>query len=487
MLRTMLIVLLVIASSTYVAARDTVLWRNIRNLSFQYRKVENDSLEAFSRQLLETARQQDDHEAQAMIHVMLGSLQIDRRNKQAAFEEFSQVVDIAETYDLMKQAEKPQFRFLYETTIPTYAQLAMLCDDLGKPELCLRYAKRGLEWVEHCDDKEAIAFATGILSEMLVQHGGQVMVVTPKDTDSEEAGTLPPLTDPPTDPPTDPLPDPLPDPPLSEPVDSHPTMSVVDTIVSEKMVTQTEYLPFHFLISRPWFFSFVFGMPVLAFLIYIIQWLKQRRIERQAELQAEASYREGQEQERSRLARELHDGVSNQLLAIEMKLRAEGGLSPQAIEMLSESREQVRRVSHELLPPEFEHATLDDVLADYAASMDGTGGHTVNYTSTPSDADWSGLPQLTALEVYRIVQEAVGNAMKHSHATTVSIGMHQGDDGLLTVIVSNDGIQDTDKESPAGIGLRTMQQRATVIGGTITFHQIPFGHVVKLVVNTKQP
>ena len=487
MLRTMLIVLLVIASPANVAARDTVLWRNIRNLSFQYRKVENDSLEAFSRQLLETARQQDDHEAQAMIHVMLGSLQIDRRDKQAAFEEFSQVVDIAETYDLMKQAEKPQFRFLYETTIPTYAQLAMLCDDLGKPELCLRYAKRGLEWVEHCDDKEAIAFATGILSEMLVQHGGQVMVVTPKDTDSEEAGTLPPLTDPPTDPPTDPLPDPLPDPPLSEPVDSHPTMSVVDTIVSEKMVTQTEYLPFHFFISRPWLFSFVFGMPTLAFLVYIMQWLKQRRIERQAKLQAEASYREGQEQERSRLARELHDGVSNQLLAIEMKLRDEEGLSPQAIEMLSESREQVRRVSHELLPPEFESATLDDVLADYTDSMDGTGNCTVSYTSTPPDADWSQLPRMTALEVYRIVQEAVANAMKHGHATTVSIGMHQGDNGQLTVIVSNDTAQDTDKRQPAGIGQRTMQQRATAIGGTITFHKIPYGHVVKLVVNTNRP
>lgn len=228
--------------------------------------------------------------------------------------------------------------------------------------------------------------------------------------------------------------------------------------------------------------SVLYALP-LACTFISIWWL---HIRREAGHKLEEVYREGQEQERSRLARELHDGVSNQLLALEMKLRDETSLPPQTIEMLSESREQVRRVSHELLPPEFEHTTLDDVLDNYAALMDGTGGCAVSYISTPVDADWCTLPQKTALEVYRIVQEAVGNAIKHSHATTVSIGMHQGNNGILTVIVSNDGHGETDAEWSVGIGHRSMHQRAAAICGTVTYQKVPFGYLVKLVVNTRR-
>lgn len=60
--------------------------------------------------------------------------------------------------------------------IPTYAQLALLCDELGKPEKSLSYARTGLKWVEHLDNKEAAAFATGILTEMTVKHSKQLTI-----------------------------------------------------------------------------------------------------------------------------------------------------------------------------------------------------------------------------------------------------------------------------------------------------------------------
>lgn len=463
MQRTVLFVLLMLATVNGVEARDTVLWRGVSDVGIIYRQGLRDSAQAKALQLLETARKQADFEVQAMMHVLIGTALSEKGDKVAALAELSQGADIAETHNLLKTAKKPQFRFLYQTLIPTYAHLVLLCDELGKPEKCLHYAQKGLEWTANCDDKKAAAFSAGILTEMLVKHGGQMAVTTPRDTGKATPAAQPTPTKT----------------PVATPAEDK--QAKTDTIIREKVVTHTELVPMEAVNKR--LVVGLFSVVGLAFLLYIVwQRRRRRRTEQEAEQQAEARFREGQEEERSRLARELHDGVGNQLLAIEMKLRDEGGLSTKAIEMLSESRQQVRRVSHELLPPEFEHTTLDAVLRNYAEAMDGAGACAVSYSSTPAGADWSRLSQPMSLEVYRIVQEAVGNAMKHGMATTVSIGMHQNDDGQLTVIVSNDGSCPTDGERPAGIGLRTMKQRAAAIGGTITFHQLPFGYVVKLVV-----
>ena len=194
--------------------------------------------------------------------------------------------------------------------------------------------------------------------------------------------------------------------------------------------------------------------------------LRQRRFRRrinQLKETSESRYLEGKEEERNRLAKEMHDGVSNQLLAIEMKLQSDG-LTPQTMQMLSESREQVRRVSHELMPPDFEYATLDDILRNYVEELDGAKGCELTYRSQPEDADWASVPKSKALGIYRIVQEAVGNALKHSDATQISVVL-QWKDGI-SVTVANDGMQM--QPGGSGIGLRTMQQRADAIGGTIT-------------------
>ena len=348
--------------------------------------------------------------------------------------------------------------------IPAYAQLSLLCDELGYERKCIDYAKTGLEWTKQCNDKKTIAFPTSILMEMLVKHEGNVTVIQTEETvhiaksESQQ---------------------PTQKAPLDSDVSPHKEHSSPDTISQEPTRTRIQYV-----VPKskfPMTIVILLGVVLFSFLIYILWlWHKRNNMRLQAQRQAEESFHEGQEQERSRLAKELHDGVSNQLLAIEMKLSTDG-LTPQTMQLLNESREQVRRVSHELLPPEFTHTTLDQVITAYAESMNGLNACNVSCTITPDNADWNNVSPKTALEIYRIAQEAIGNALKHAKATTISIGLHLNEDHILTLTVSDDGTTEPETSSQ-GIGLSTMQQRAALIGGTLTFHHFKYGKTMKLTV-----
>lgn len=207
------------------------------------------------------------------------------------------------------------------------------------------------------------------------------------------------------------------------------------------------------------------ALVILLFVaLYLFRQQRLRHKINQLKETSESRYLEGKEEERNRLAKEMHDGVSNQLLAIEMKLQSDG-LTPQTLQMLSESREQVRRVSHELMPPDFDHATLDEIMRSYVEALNGAKGCELTYRSEPSDADWTCVPKDKALGIYRIVQEAVGNALKHSGAAQVSVVLQRKEGIRLTV--ANDG-KAMENVKNGGIGLRTMQQRADAIGGVIT-------------------
>ena len=152
----------------------------------------------------------------------------------------------------------------------------------------------------------------------------------------------------------------------------------------------------------------------------------------------------------------------------------------QTRKLLTESRERIRQVSHELMPPEFSHNTLDEVLTHYIDSINGALGCEVTYQSLPDDAPWNEIPQETALEVYRIVQEAVSNALKHAKASLIAVGMKKDSDSI-TLTVADNGTRTDHVSSADGIGSRTIQNRAKAINGTLTIQDTQFGAVLQLV------
>ena len=239
---------------------------------------------------------------------------------------------------------------------------------------------------------------------------------------------------------------------------------------------------------------------LIVVLLFIAYAIRQRYIRRhtlqEAEQEQNRRYLEGMENERTRLAKELHDGVSNQLLAIEMKLNDNTNgndngngndnenLKPntdrkweQARRMLKESREQVRRVSHELMPPEFAFAHLGEVVEDFIEYMDGTNGIAMHFESKAKDECYKSIPPAHALEIYRIVQEAMTNAVKHADPKDIFVMIKDEGDTMNIRITDNGAPR---QGGTHGIGLRTMSQRADAIGATLTIDRITYATVVTL-------
>lgn len=179
------------------------------------------------------------------------------------------------------------------------------------------------------------------------------------------------------------------------------------------------------------------------------------------------SYLAGLENERERLSRELHDGVANDLLAIEMDLRQTPGCDGKTLRRLGEARQSVRDISHGLLPPAFREATLDDVLWDYLGQADERATAKVAYRCLTPEAPWERLPQTAALSVYRIVQEAVGNSLKHASASRIDVSIGLSPDGRLTLDVTDDGRSIPSRPRRLTAGQDTMRRRAADLGGQL--------------------
>lgn len=219
-------------------------------------------------------------------------------------------------------------------------------------------------------------------------------------------------------------------------------------------------------------------MAIMAFVsLYFIQKQKLRieRQKREAEAQkrefetlqrdternATRAYLKELEQERNRLAKELHDGVCNDLYALEMNAST---LNESWKELLRTSRENIRRVSHELLPPTFQETTLKQVLQNYAERMTSAPCK-VTLTTLPEECDWSVLPETYCLNIYRIIQEATGNALKHASPTEIHLTLEWKLPNLELTISHNGKFSST---SEKGIGLQTMKERVMAMKGHIS-------------------
>lgn len=219
-------------------------------------------------------------------------------------------------------------------------------------------------------------------------------------------------------------------------------------------------------------------MAIMAFVsLYFIQKQKLRieRQKREAEAQkrefetlqrdternATRAYLKELEKERNRLAKELHDGVCNDLYALEMNAST---LNEPWKELLRTSRENIRRVSHELLPPTFQETTLKQVLQNYAERMTFASCK-VTLTTLPEECDWSVLPETYCLNIYRIIQEATGNALKHASPTEIHLTLEWKLPNLELAISHNGKFISNSRK---GIGLQTMKERVMAMKGHIS-------------------
>ena len=201
---------------------------------------------------------------------------------------------------------------------------------------------------------------------------------------------------------------------------------------------------------------------LLAFGIVLI--LYKRRIANQRyELNLRRKYIEGLENERARLARELHDGVCNDLLGLQILMTTSD--KEQTIPILKDIMIGVRQISHDLMPPRFAHADIAKVTADYVTHYP-LANCKINFQATDTDR-WQHIDQAKAFEIYRIVQELMGNIAKHANAHIINVYMTYEKWGQIVLEVENDGAQPQLKDSTNGIGLYTTTDRVLGMNGEI--------------------
>ena len=178
-----------------------------------------------------------------------------------------------------------------------------------------------------------------------------------------------------------------------------------------------------------------------------------------------------QEDERSRIARELHDDVSQRLAVLKIDLTVLGRfvngegkpLAAQALANVDAIGGDVRDLSHRLHPARLRMMGLAPAIAGLQAELTRPD---VNIEFTHDAMPWE-LPRETTVSLYRVVQEALHNALKHSKARTIRIDLRSsGDDLRLTV--ADDGVGfDAEGGVSSGLGLTSMKERVEALGGTL--------------------
>lgn len=218
---------------------------------------------------------------------------------------------------------------------------------------------------------------------------------------------------------------------------------------------------------------------LLAFGIVLI--LYKRRIANQRyELNLRRKYIEGLESERARLARELHDGVCNDLLGLQILMTTSD--KEQTIPILKDIMIGVRQISHDLMPPRFAHADIAKVAADYVTHYP-LANCKINFQATDTDR-WQHIDQAKAFEIYRIVQELMGNIAKHANAHIINVSMTYEKWGQIVLEIENDGAQPQLKDSPNGIGLYTTTDRVLGMNGEIKRSQTNGMYKVEIKLNS---
>jgi signal transduction histidine kinase len=229
-----------------------------------------------------------------------------------------------------------------------------------------------------------------------------------------------------------------------------------------------------------WFWALPVGL--VAALAWTAHRIRLRIIEKQERELSALNERlmKAQEQERMRIAGELHDSVMQEMLAVTMilgtaKRRIPDGSDAKtkvdtAQEKLINLGAEIRRLSHDLHPPILQQAGLPQAVCAYCEEFSGASGLPV---SCEADEGVSQLSRGAALALFRITQEALGNAAKYARATRITVRLARID-GRVSLSVADDGIGfDAGRERAGGLGLIMMRERATQLNGTFDVDTAP--------------
>lgn len=204
--------------------------------------------------------------------------------------------------------------------------------------------------------------------------------------------------------------------------------------------------------------------------------LELETIRRQQQIEVLKSTMQGEEYERKRLSRELHDGIGAMLSSIIMKLsvlKTEGGRSSktynEAIDLLHETASEVRRTAQNMMPDILEKQTLEEAIRNYCTNISTGAALQINVQFYGDSTEFTSHCKLV---IYRIVQELLHNVVKHSKATQVIV---QGvwNDENFTITVEDNGMGFDVSKGSGGMGLKNVASRVKSLNGEFQLESSP--------------
>jgi signal transduction histidine kinase len=225
----------------------------------------------------------------------------------------------------------------------------------------------------------------------------------------------------------------------------------------------------------------------IIFALFIYNFIQRKRlyrkeidfIKKEQTIASIQSYMDGEEQERLRLAKDLHDGLSGLLAATKLQFSAVQHKLPSgdqlqmnnALSSLDNASVEVRRIAHNMMPEMLISYGLVEALKSFFAGINASGQLHVEFQYYGKNAR---LPENIELSIYRIIQEVINNVIKHAQAdeAIVQINWH---DQLVVVTVEDDGVgfDLNEAQGKGGIGLKNLESRVDLLGSQLTIESAP--------------
>ncbi|TNE49571.1 MAG: tetratricopeptide repeat protein [Bacteroidetes bacterium] len=219
----------------------------------------------------------------------------------------------------------------------------------------------------------------------------------------------------------------------------------------------------------------------LLFLYRKNQQINQQKIEvlkKEQEAQNLRSIIEGEEKERKRIGRELHDGLGAALATVKMQINSISGKLPanteipavqKAEQLIDTACQTVREISHGMMPYILEQHGLEYALEDMCQTISGTRNLQVHFNPYQVDLIRTDTLKVT---IYRIAQELLKNIINHAHATEVIVQLTV-EDGWIELLVEDDGRGFDPGTVSKGIGLDNMHSRVKYLKGSLEIDSRP--------------
>ncbi|MCR9228457.1 MAG: histidine kinase [Flavobacteriaceae bacterium] len=180
----------------------------------------------------------------------------------------------------------------------------------------------------------------------------------------------------------------------------------------------------------------------------------------------------GQNKERKRIAKELHDSIGGNLATIKLQLSNKNKLEHhRLIQQVDQTYNQVRELSHNLMPKKFKDSAFTTIITEYVNNIKSLSKEQITLQIHPKEKV-DKINEGLKVELYKIIQELLTNALKHAKATQIDVQLSVFNNSIK-LLFEDDGVGFDQEKVKYGLGLQNLKDRLKTIKGNLLINAFP--------------